>query len=440
MKIRLLLALLAVLTPVAAWGNGFSIYNDPFAYQDPVFVDSVDQWKNTFNYGTHDYLAERAWEMLEEAAPEEAEWLRRLMYVYGTELPDSSNYKESINDLKAQYLVFDEAANVLDDSLADRAQKRYDLLIGALERGEWGTASKHAGTIASYVSNAGLFSRVIENPVNGNRMEAYLLRMTDVVYPSDEFDEVFGDYIVFDGSLEMISPYDATMKIGRATYKGMKDGSCSAQWIDDNYDLEDPEFLECTGRNLNNIVNAIVDVLHSAYQHGVEGNEYELEAYDWENFQGYGDEPELELELGYYENLAKECEAKDSYDCCMSSLEQMESNDYQLEPDGGCSEGLTKNQLRCADSFIWCEPTEPEEVDGTETIVPEPFVPDYEPEPVAPVNKREEGGIIFIVVAIIVIAAVLFMTFRKAGHKSTKKNLGKKKYESKRYKKKKKGA
>jgi len=276
---------ITMLIPSAlAWGNGFSIYDDP------IFADDTYTWSSTTMYGTHDYLTQKALELLPE---NERTWVNNRALFYGTELPDSSGYDESINDRPAQYAYFNEDGQAIDSSLATRSMKRYDSAIEALARGGNTTASKYAGTLISYVSDAGLFSRVIAEPLNGLRYEGYVQMMTKVVYPSDEFEDLYGGYIKYDGQLEIISPYDAIMKVARATYLGKKDGSCTAQWMDDNYNNDDPDFISCAGRNLNNAVNAMADVLHTLYQTGVNGKEYEVYAYDWENAAVQDGTPEI---------------------------------------------------------------------------------------------------------------------------------------------------
>jgi hypothetical protein len=58
----------------------------------------------------------------------------------------------------------------------------------------------------------------------------------------------------------------------------------------------------------------------------------------------------------YYQNLAKECESAGSYNCCMSSVNDMKDGNYQLEPETGCPEGYRSEMVMCIDSFKWCEP------------------------------------------------------------------------------------
>jgi hypothetical protein len=62
------------------------------------------------------------------------------------------------------------------------------------------------------ISNAGLFSRVITDPLNGLNFEKYVSRITDIAYPSQEFEDIYSGYIIFDGELEMRSPDDGTTR------------------------------------------------------------------------------------------------------------------------------------------------------------------------------------------------------------------------------------
>lgn len=62
--------------------------------------------------------------------------------------------------------------------------------------------------------------------------------------------------------------------------------------------------------------------------------------------------PEL---LEYYQKLAEQCKSKGSYECCMSSVNEMSDNNYMLEPATGCPVSYQRNMLRCADTFVWCE-------------------------------------------------------------------------------------
>lgn len=65
---------------------------------------------------------------------------------------------------------------------------------------------------------------------------------------------------------------------------------------------------------------------------------------------------ETNEELNYYEQLAAQCESKDSIECCMASLNTMQTNEYDLAIEHLCPEGLRVNTLKCKGAYEWCEP------------------------------------------------------------------------------------
>ncbi|TSC95541.1 MAG: hypothetical protein Athens101410_495 [Parcubacteria group bacterium Athens1014_10] len=59
---------------------------------------------------------------------------------------------------------------------------------------------------------------------------------------------------------------------------------------------------------------------------------------------------------GYYGELAKQCEQKSSYNCCIASVRAMTNGNYKLSENNTCENGFKPNMLMCIDSFKWCEP------------------------------------------------------------------------------------
>lgn len=58
----------------------------------------------------------------------------------------------------------------------------------------------------------------------------------------------------------------------------------------------------------------------------------------------------------YYQNLIKECENRESYSCCKTSVDRMSEGNFKTAPETGCAEGYQGNMLKCIDSYKWCEP------------------------------------------------------------------------------------
>lgn len=62
---------------------------------------------------------------------------------------------------------------------------------------------------------------------------------------------------------------------------------------------------------------------------------------------------------GYYRDLDRRCETRSSVGCCKSSVEAMRRSGYRLAENDLCPKGQSRNMMRCADSFRWCEPPRP---------------------------------------------------------------------------------
>ncbi len=60
----------------------------------------------------------------------------------------------------------------------------------------------------------------------------------------------------------------------------------------------------------------------------------------------------------YYRQLAEDCKSKGFPGCCMSSVQYMQSGNFELSPEIGCHGGFQGNMLKCIDSYKWCEPIE----------------------------------------------------------------------------------
>ena len=57
----------------------------------------------------------------------------------------------------------------------------------------------------------------------------------------------------------------------------------------------------------------------------------------------------------YYSELAKQCEKKTSFSCCIASVRAMKNGNYKLSENNNCGEGYRPMGLECIDSFTWCE-------------------------------------------------------------------------------------
>ncbi len=77
----------------------------------------------------------------------------------------------------------------------------------------------------------------------------------------------------------------------------------------------------------------------------------EIETNDFINNQNKDEQVE------YYQELEKNCLAKENKKCCLLSLRVMKKKKAKLLSAGkeNCQEGFKKNTLKCPGSYIWCE-------------------------------------------------------------------------------------
>ncbi len=234
--------------PVSAWSNGG--YSD-----DPGNV----------SYGTHDWIAEHALDFL---PADEQQYIDNNLnwYLYGTELPDNPYPEDGIGDTARHHVYFYENGSLMDDASAVRAQDIYNDTLAFLEAGDRMNASKHAGIMTHYIADVAVFGHVMGvktdwgAEVHHSDYERYVQRRT-----TEYTSAVFDSYIVFDGSLEMVTAYDATLGIANDTTFDADLEGCGCVWMDSHYNWSDPGFRDECGESLNLAINAVADVLHALY-------------------------------------------------------------------------------------------------------------------------------------------------------------------------------
>lgn len=57
----------------------------------------------------------------------------------------------------------------------------------------------------------------------------------------------------------------------------------------------------------------------------------------------------------YYQGLARGCYERESVNCCLSSVSNMQSKDALLIGENGCPEDSRQEMMRCIGSYTWCE-------------------------------------------------------------------------------------
>ena len=244
----LILAVVIFAKPVEAWSNGG--YSENPAQPD---------------YGTHDWIAEHALDWLPQ---QEKQYLidNKASYLYGTELPDNNEVSDGIGDTGNHHFYYFANGTVQDDAAANRAAQMYQAALGYLDAEDFGAAAKAAGIMSHYLVDVAVWAHVMGASTNwgsetGNNhanFEAYVNGRTS------EYVDDFNMYLSYDGSLKVVSAYNATKQLANnTTFDNGQLYNCT--WMNQNYDVDNSAYWERAGESLNLAVNFLTDVLHTLY-------------------------------------------------------------------------------------------------------------------------------------------------------------------------------
>jgi hypothetical protein len=243
-----------------------------FAMFSAFQISSCYSWSNggyspdPFNpkYGTHDWVAEHALDWL----PEEARrWIvaNKNWYLYGTELPDNEQAPDGIGDTQLHHVYFSADGSLIDGSSAVRANTTYRQALSYLVAEDYEKAAKYAGAMTHYISDAAVFGHVMgaNTPwgaeAHHSDYESYVNSRT-----SSYFSE-FNAYLFFDGRLETITAYEATIRLAYDTTFDSSGKGLTCIWMDQNYNWSNPVFKKRAGESLSLAVNLLTDVLYTLY-------------------------------------------------------------------------------------------------------------------------------------------------------------------------------
>jgi hypothetical protein len=238
--------LLLSVKPVLGWSNGG--YSD-----DPAHPD----------YGTHDWIAQHALDWL---PTDEKKYIvdNLATYLYGTELPDNSLAVGGIGDTTKHHVYFYANGSLQDDASAVRASEEYQIALNFLKAHDYTNAAKSAGIASHYIVDVAVFGHVMgANTAWG--AEVHHADYEDYVNArTTTYSSSFDSYLHFDGSLTVISSYDAAKNLAYDTTFDV-DGDLTCVWMDTNYNWSNPTFANRCGECLNLAVNYLADVLHSLH-------------------------------------------------------------------------------------------------------------------------------------------------------------------------------
>jgi len=230
-----------------------------------------DAWSNggfssspeNIKYGTHDWIAEHALDWL---PPEEKRFVIENLawFLYGTELPDNSKSPYGIGDTSKHHVYYHMDGSLQDDASAIRAQEEYVTALTYAKNGDWVNASMRLGAMTHYISDVAVFSHVMGSNTDWGSERHHSDYEDYVNCKTDSYYDDFNIYLKFDGVLETISAYNATLTLAYDTTFD-PNGGLTCIWMDRNYNWSNPVFVNRVGESLNLAVNLITDVLHTFY-------------------------------------------------------------------------------------------------------------------------------------------------------------------------------
>lgn len=225
-------------------------------------------------YSTHDWIADKAMEMLPE---HERTWLEphRAVYLIGTEAPDNGNilldcgvphdgygdtglgHSVDWNDNHTGWALRD--TGELQDRAAVRAQEEYNKAVIAYEQGNHADAAFYLGAMAHYIGDVSQYGHSGLAERHHSDYESW------VGSRSEPDDQILSPFLI-QTSLVRRTPYTAVKRISKITSAGNAE-ILEFSVMDATYELKEDndEYLASIGSSLNLAVNELTDVLHTFY-------------------------------------------------------------------------------------------------------------------------------------------------------------------------------
>jgi len=254
LRLRILLAstlaltLLALTHPAWAWSNG-GYSADP----------------NNPDYGTHDWIAERALDWL--PANEKALILTyRVVYLYGTELPDNCQAADKLCDTGKHHVYFRSSGDLQDDASAGRARDMQSQALSAIAAGDYASAAKWTGAMTHYISDLASFGHVMGAGTDwGAEPESVHSSYENHVQTLTRSRDANVISLNYDGTLSAISPYDAALALARDTTFDLSAMGHTAVWMNQTNNWNDPAFTARAYQSINLAVNYVAEAVHATW-------------------------------------------------------------------------------------------------------------------------------------------------------------------------------
>jgi hypothetical protein len=239
--------------------GAFSNVSGVFGWSNGGFSDNPANPE----YGTHDWIAQHALDWL---PTEEKQFILDNLsaYLYGTELPDNGGAPDGIGDTTKHHVYYHASGSLQDDAAALRAQEEYASAVSLYLANDLVNASKTLGAMVHYISDLGVFGHVMGSSTDWGDETHHGDYETYVNGRTDNYTDEFNGFLVFDGTLNNVFAYNATLALAYDTTFD-NHGNLTCTWMDQNYNWSNPAFKNRCGESINLAVNLVADVLHTFY-------------------------------------------------------------------------------------------------------------------------------------------------------------------------------
>jgi hypothetical protein len=218
---------------------------------------------NNPDYGTHDWIAERALDWL--PANEKVLILTyRAAYLYGTELPDNSQAADGIGDTTNHHFYFWSNGTAQDEAAATRAVAMQARASANLTAGDYADAAKWTGAMTHYIADLAVFGHVMGATTDWGA-ETHHSDYEDHVEALTNSPDANVISVVFDGTLTALSAYDAARALAHDTTFDESSSGHTAVWMDQHYNWSDPVFAARAYQSINLAVNVVAEVVHTLW-------------------------------------------------------------------------------------------------------------------------------------------------------------------------------
>jgi hypothetical protein len=236
-----------------------------------IYAETAYGWSNggysgdpsNPDYGTHDWIAQHALDWL--PSNEKNFIISNIAtYLYGTELPDNSQAPDGIGDTTKHHVYYRADGSLQDDTSAIRAQEEFETAVSLYLSGNLSEAVKRLGAMTHYISDMAVFAHMMGASTDWGKETHHSDYENYVNQRTNSYNDEFNVFLSFDGTLDVISAYNATLRLAFDTTFDI-DGDLTCVWMDRNYDWENTVFRNRCGESLNLAVNLVTDVLHTFY-------------------------------------------------------------------------------------------------------------------------------------------------------------------------------